>query len=219
MECEMNKFPGATKQDAEAFLKHCQWVQDCWMVHSTIFKEFKGIELCKRNGIRGNIAKELYDNWQTTIEDDGPLIVYIDTSLGRVIGAYKHISQVNIILQIAKLHDAKKKNLTIKCFKKALSYEKSGKPLGIMETLDLFYEDHIKDPRDKIVAHNDRESYVEGRTYPFPENNNINEYMGKLKELAKIISDHWECKDIAHGINVRNDAKTFVDTLKMGHKS
>ena len=71
------------------------------------------------------------------------------------------------------------------------------------EELDKFYDRYIECPRNKIIAHNDREIYLrsescisrERETEPcfnLPSNNQMtDEYLKKLGELSEILSQRF----------------------------
>ena len=79
-----------------------------------------------------------------------------------MLDSYYHYSLAYTVLQIGKLHDSPcmngNENLSIKFIEALIdqNHEKYEEFRKLQEKLEKFYNDHIKCPRNKIIAHNDR---------------------------------------------------------------
>ena len=195
-----------TRQEVIAFLIHCQWTQDCWVMHSSFFNKNPAIV---------NLNKHC------------PV-------LDRFLKSYSHISLAYTVLQIGKLHDTENSSLTIKSiWKKSMNYcsrikqdlnftdsEMAKKKVHfekIKNELDYFHECHIRKPRNFIIAHSDAKTYLNDASFELlPDKDMEDFYLKKLKKLSDTLLEFWsieetEIKPLDQ--DAKNDTEAVVQRL------
>ena len=167
----MPQVPRATDGDTRAFCDLCQWVDECWTMHSNLFER---------------LPEHLQD------ERNVPLDHFLETPYGRCLSRLNEISQQYVILQIAKLHDparqGRNENLSIDFFVKQEFWSDEELPTieGIGATLGGLYR-QIEDLRNKILAHNDRSVFAKGSPLGSFSEGEDEHYFRALGQLCSMI--------------------------------
>ena len=171
------------KRDAEAFCKHCRWVFECWSLNQAL------------HAAANDLTKTTF-RLDNNFKNSGPgqfLKHYLDTS-----GPYS-------VLQIAKLHDNPVmgtatnplENLSIGFFLRPgdpwLDSNEKGRLRRIRRELDCFYSAYIKDARNKIISHKDRDTFRDGSFFCSIPEDKSKKYMCKLGKMAEGIWKNWDC--------------------------
>ena len=167
----MPNVTAATQSDAQAFYDLCQWVFECWIVHSHLFH---------------HLPERLRE------ERNLPFTDLAETACGRCLVGLNEMSRQYVLLQIAKLHDPARlggnENLSIEYFVKqeAWSGEEASIIEGIYVELEKLYK-QIEIVRHKILAHNDRSVYAKDLSLgSFPEGQD-EDYFRALAKLCAMI--------------------------------
>ncbi len=168
------------QEDTKIFCDHCRWVFKCWTMNLGMHSAANDptiTRLCLENKLRNSAPGQFLDHY---FEISGPYTV----------------------LQIAKLHDPAEsgdhRNLSIKFFvdQDAIWLPDEKEELDSIRTkLNNFYEKYIRQARHKIIAHNDRDMFRDGSFCRKICENDSNEYMSKLGELADMIWKKWDCSE------------------------
>ena len=190
----MSKVPPATQNDAQAFCNLCQWVYECWIMHSHFFER---------------LPERLQEERNVPIED------FVESPYGRCLERLNNISQEYGILQIAKLHDPARQggneNLSIDFFIKQefWSEEETSTIAGIVSELDSLYK-KLEDARNKILAHNDRTVFAnEVSLGSFPKGEDEN-YFHALGRLCSMIWNKFPNRNWPYGSRIFDFTKTGI---------
>ena len=209
---ETNSFPEATQQDAKAFCDNCEWVYQCWSMHLAL-------------GERLDQCEALF-----------PVNSSLDSPVAWFVDHHMELSSEYTIMQLAKLHDrpnmGREGTLSIGFFldqEGIWSSDEKENLARIRSKLDDFYKKHIKQVRNKILAHIDRKTVRNNtRLGNFTESEGES-YLSGLSKVAAAVWEKWDCRmekpyqgsqrafDYSPNSPIRdhyrNDAKLVVDTL------
>ena len=168
----MPQMSPAASKNAEAFCDLCQRIYDCWITHYHLSER-----LPERLQQERNITEE----------------EFVETPYGQCLQLLIEISQLYIILEIAKLHDPARQgsneNLSINFFVNQEGFWSEEEELiinDIVSELDEFYK-FIEELRNKILAHNDLSVFENNQPLGgFPEGEDEN-YFCALGQLCSMI--------------------------------
>jgi len=154
-----NSTPTVTPKVIEQFWKICHWTYEVWTTHRMLFDDNRNKTL---------LRKSKYGPFFTTLN---------------------HITHEYALLQLAKLHDPAgqkgNRNLGLEFIRAYGRWEKpKAKQLkGLHLKLNGLYE-KIKPARDRILCHNDYQTFLRNRGLgKFPKNAD-REYFDTLKEFV-----------------------------------
>lgn len=152
-------------QVAKKFCELCNWAYEVWCTHRKLFDDNTFQEQ--------TIGKSTYFTNRLSI-----------------------ITQEYCLQQIVKLHDRAimrdSINLTIDFIKRFGEWDddEKEKVASICDRLNVLFN-KIKTARNKVIAHNDLETLIQGETLgDFPENLD-RQYFQALQELADIVHSKW----------------------------
>ena len=174
-----NTLKPPTKEEAKSFCDLCEFVYVCWVSYTNLFEELPSLLESEKN---------------TTLEE------FLESPYGRCLQLINCMVANYLILQIAKLHDQAKlgnnENLSINLFVAAVNWSvEDKKNIQNINTQLFDFYNHIKMARDKLLAHNDRETYKTDKPLGcFPEGED-KEYFRLLGEFCELIWEHfspWE---------------------------
>lgn len=163
--------PPPTQEEARIFCDVCQYVYDGWVTHKNIFDDLSSL-LQNEKGI--------------------PARDFLKTPIGSCFHTISNNLGDNIIMEIAKLHDPARignnENLTIDLFIKHVEWSDVEKPRieCLEEQLSKFYG-HIKEARNKILAHRAREVFRNQITLGGFAEGADEDYFQSLGELCTMI--------------------------------
>ncbi len=207
-------------EDAEKFCGQCELVHKCWSMNLAMFEFLTS---------RGELVND----------PD-----FLDSPVARFLEHHMKVSSAYTLLQIAKLHDRPvmgrqdnpMNNLAIRFF--------TGQDIWLPEELDQlnqitnplehFYQEHIKPARDKILAHNDLETFRKDTLLgAFPERQG-EKYLSGLAKLSSMIWKKWDCRlappyqhlpatfdfspDGQTRRQLREDTARVVDCIHLGYR-
>ena len=157
------------KDDAISFCQTCRYAYECWVIHMHLFADLPS---------HINLPEE----------------EFLGTGYGQCLNHLNEISSAYFRLQIAKLHDPDKggRNLSISyfCRQRVWSPGETKKISEITPTLERMYK-KIKPARDRILAHNDRDTFVDDIAQgDFPNGWDV-EYFKKLGEFSDLVWTKW----------------------------
>lgn len=196
-----------TKEEAQTFCDHCEWVCRCWSMNLAIFK-------CLDLEAQSKLTKEQFERGNLE-----------QTPMERLLNDYLFMSNYYTLLETAKLHDPEVAlqgniNLSIAFFVERTSWtdEERERVKSIKAKLNRFCECHkIKTLRNKFIAHHDRETFETLRTeviqhIPPCE---IDNYLENLGKLANEIWKKW-------GFETTNGSRDFdwspSGSFRRGHQ-
>lgn len=186
----MTQLAPVTQTDAQAFCNLCQWVYECWAVHTNLF-ELLPARLEEERNV--SLAK------------------FMETPYGACLDRLNDMSHEYVILHIAKLHDpaiqGQNENLSIDFFVRRAfwSEDEESTIREIAAKLNGFY-DQIKNARNKILAHNDRVVYGEGSLLGSFSEGEDERYFRNLGLLCSMIWNKFPNRNVPYG------ARTFEFT-------
>lgn len=179
-----------TSDEISAFCSRCNWAHECWQLRKYLFDENPELELLQ--------APENAHFFQRILE----------------------ITQEYWIQQVAKLHDPaeqnKHSNLAL-----AYIYERGdwsaptkARLQVIKERLDKFFA-LIKDTRNQLLAHNDRDSILDERPMGAFEAGADSQYFSDLQEFANLVHEQAIGGPFPFDGLVPNDVEIFMRTFRI----
>ena len=176
-----------TKKIARTFCGHCNWAYESWVTH-----------------------KQLFDN-NTRIEQTLSKAEYFTQRLSI-------ITQEYVLLQICKLHDPATmgnfSNISIEC---VLDSDEWGENRANIEKLTkeltAFFE-NLKPARQKILAHNDKETGLRSSCLGEFEEGLDERYFTTLHELANEVSRKWLNRPFIYNDLAKADVDEFLNLLE-----
>ncbi|TVQ83789.1 MAG: hypothetical protein EA357_05030 [Micavibrio sp.] len=168
----MNEELNSDQKITESFLEVCRWAYICFTYHEEI-----GAGLKKIRGVAGE------PRWRSRAAP------YFFHDLSAIMQEYT-------LLQMAKLHDEAetygKTNISIHYIKEKLNWNRDEKQAinSIVAKMTEFYK-RIKDARNKVIAHNDRNAYQDNHRLGCFIAEQDNEWFGCLEELADRVSQKF----------------------------
>ena len=191
----MTQVSPVTQTDAQAFCDLCQWVYECWAVHSNLFER---------------LPAQLEEERNVSLAD------LMETPYGACLDRLNQVSHEYIILQIAKLHDpaiqGQNENLSIDFFVRQ-AFWSEGEESTIREIsaeLNGFTE-QIRDARNKILAHNDRLVFGEGSLLGSFSEGDDERYFRDLGVLCSMIWNKFPNRNVPYGTRVFEFKKSGID--------
>ena len=191
----MTQLAPVTQKDAQAFCDLCQWVYECWAVHSNLFER-----LPARLEEERNVS----------------LVKFMETPYGACLDRLIEMSHEYILLQIAKLHDpaiqGQNENLSIDFFVRQEFWleDEESTIREIAAKLNDFY-DQIKDARNKILAHNDRVVFGEGSLLGSFSEGDDERYFRDLGVLCSMIWNKFPNRNVPYGARTFEFTKSGID--------
>lgn len=173
------------RQAVELFCEQANWAYECWVTHKKLFDENSDSEK--------TLSKAIYFFCRLSV-----------------------ITQEYSILQICKLHDPAssggKCNISI-----LYMIEKFGPDLPelkkIKEKMDAFYC-IVKNPRNKLLAHNDGRSLALGESMGAFEEGLDEEYFDNLKKFADLVSRKYLSTPFVYNDLSVADVCEFLEVLR-----
>lgn len=162
-------------EDAKKFCEYCEWLHRCWSMSLAVHE--------------AAIRPELLP--------DG---LFWESPAGLFLQHHGKISSEYTLLQFAKLHDRpsnrRNKNLVIGYFTqcedwRAREYRQVDQ---ISLRLNEFYRTNIRDVRNKILAHNDLETYRKNTLLGKFYEAEGEAYLRDLGQLATMVWTRWHCE-------------------------
>ena len=150
-------------------------------------------------------------------EDETYKLFGLNSPRGRVLKIIIfHMMLPCAVLQVARLHDPEKTNnhtnLVLKLCIKAIK-PNDHQMESIHEQLQNIYEEIFKPVRNKLIAHNDLGTILEGKGFSIPDRK-IYDYLKHLKDLVKLIEKHSDCKGNHQDYDYKKDTLDFVECLQ-----
>ncbi len=118
---------------------------------------------------------------------------FLGTPSGGCFNRLNKAIQDYCILEIAKLHDpagkGEKKNLSIHAIKKMeIWHEEDQENINrLISKLELFYQTHVREARNKILAHNNLSTYLDDKALGEFEQGEDEDYFRNLVEFCTIV--------------------------------
>lgn len=163
------------REDAKAFCNCCAWLHTCWSMCLAVHEAARRPELLP----------------------DGS---FWDSHSGEFLKHHGKISNEYTLLQFAKLHDQPSvggnRNLVIGYFNPRDDWpeEDWDEIERISHRLDEFYQENIKDVRNKILAHSDLETCRDNTLLGQFFEAEGEAYLRDLGRFASMIWTQWQCE-------------------------
>ncbi len=176
-----------SKDIADKFCELCNWVYESWVTHKLLFDENENKE--------NNIGKCKYITSRLSI-----------------------ITQEYCLLQIAKLHDpalqGNSRNLTVDYMVRSGEWGERKNEIDRIHAKLLELWNCIKPARNKILTHNDLETYrADEALGSFPEGAD-DEYFEALQDLVNEVHEKWVGGPYPFNDLAQNDVLKFLALLE-----